>query len=977
MKNLLIVLFVFIQINLVYSQAGSVASYQVISSTTGGLGNILSYSDRFGTSIDTIGDLNNDGITDIIVGIPLDDDGGANSGAVRILFMDTNSTVKSSAKISRSTSSFSGNGISNGDYFGRAVAGIGDINGDGIPDIAVSAEQDNDGGTYSGAIRIIMLDTNGTIKGFQKISKLYGYGSGGLPISSGGKFGVDIGLIGDIDNDNVNDIVVGGFWDNGGGTSKGSVYILRLYSNGKVKAYQKIQDGITNFNAPINNYDYFGVSVTGIGDFNNDGVNDIAVGAFEDDENGSNNGSVYLINLTNIGGVHSYSKISNATPGALLNQLPTNEEFGVDVSGMQDIDGNGINDLIVGAYQYGGSQYAAAYIVMIDTNGLAKSYYKIDQTKISNINSGDRFGFGVSRYKDINNNGNIEIIVGAPKDDDGGSDKGGIYIIDIRVALSVSTSSTPILCYGDSTATAIASGSGTNPPFTFLWSSGSTNDTISNLVAGTYTVTMTNSANVTATTSVTITEPTLLLVAASTDTSTCFGNSILISASASGGTGAKTLHWNNGLSSVNSHIIFPINNTIYSVYATDANNCTSATDDIQITVNPLPNVSFTGPTLNQCINDSIIPLIGIPIGGSFNGNGVSGTNFNPSVAGIGIHQIIYHYTDTNGCFGADSNFTLIHDIPTVYAGQDTLIPCGSQGIIIGESSQSLHTYLWSPYAGLNNPFISNPTANPWVNTTFVLKKTSLTTNCSNTDTVLIRLPSGLPSISIHGDTVICQGDSVHLIAQSNVIDSIFWDYGQEGSNFDHLITSSQFVHVEVIDSNLCISKDSTFITIHNLPQPLLGQDTNLFHVDTLVLNPGNFLSYLWSTGATTQSISIFGNTIGLGNHTFSVNVMDANACTNTDAITISIIDAIDGKGENYKIKVYPNPSSDWVYLDFNKATSINQILLFDGSGKLLESNVLNSEISNYKLKVSHLAKGKYYLQILMDGQKKTIPIFVQ
>ena len=98
----------------------------------------LNEKSMFGKSIINIGDFDGDGITDLAVGAPADDDGGLNSGAIYILFMNDDGTVKSHQKISGSEGNFEGK-IREGDSFGRSIANIGDFDGDGITDLAVGA----------------------------------------------------------------------------------------------------------------------------------------------------------------------------------------------------------------------------------------------------------------------------------------------------------------------------------------------------------------------------------------------------------------------------------------------------------------------------------------------------------------------------------------------------------------------------------------------------------------------------------------------------------------------------------------------------------------------------------------------------------------------------------------------------------------------------------------------------------------------
>ena len=103
-----------------------------------GFGGDLDIQDAFGQSVAGIGDLDGDGINDAAVGAYFDDDGGLDRGAVYILFLNSKGAVKSEQKISDTAGGFTG-GLENADRFGSSVISIGDLNGDGVSDLAVGA----------------------------------------------------------------------------------------------------------------------------------------------------------------------------------------------------------------------------------------------------------------------------------------------------------------------------------------------------------------------------------------------------------------------------------------------------------------------------------------------------------------------------------------------------------------------------------------------------------------------------------------------------------------------------------------------------------------------------------------------------------------------------------------------------------------------------------------------------------------------
>ncbi|GAL79146.1 RTX toxins and related Ca2+-binding proteins [Algibacter lectus] len=117
-----------------YQPEGSVT----ITEGSGGLVASLESGDRFGRDHDKIGDVDGDGVIDFVVGARSDDDGETDAGAVYILFMNNDGTVKANQKISMLSGGFS-EVLNEGNFFGYGVAGIGDYDADGIPDIAVAA----------------------------------------------------------------------------------------------------------------------------------------------------------------------------------------------------------------------------------------------------------------------------------------------------------------------------------------------------------------------------------------------------------------------------------------------------------------------------------------------------------------------------------------------------------------------------------------------------------------------------------------------------------------------------------------------------------------------------------------------------------------------------------------------------------------------------------------------------------------------
>lgn len=180
----------------------------------------------------------------------------------------------------------------------------------------------------------------------------------------------------------------------------------------------------------------------------------------------------------------------------------------------------------------------------------------------------------------------------------------------------------------------------------YLWSTGATTQTISVNTAGTFTVTVTNSGGCTGSASVTTTVNPLPTVTAN-NVSGCAGTPIALSGTPAGGTWSVANPYTGA-------------STTYTHTFTNGNGCTNTSAPANITVNPLPTVSFTGLSASYNVSAPAATLTGSPAGGTFSGPGVSGNTFTPSVAGIGgPYTITYSYTNGNGCTNTSSQQTTV------------------------------------------------------------------------------------------------------------------------------------------------------------------------------------------------------------------------------------------------------------------------------------------------------------------------------
>jgi hypothetical protein len=277
---------------------GTVKLTTKISSTQGRFAGPLRANDEFGRALAALGDMDGDGVTELAVGAPGDSTGGSRRGAVWVLFLNRDGTVKRRVKIASGLGGFTGQ-LRNLDWFGFSLAKLGDFDHDGVVDLVVGAALDDDGAVNAGAVWLLYLRGDGTVKEHRKISRLSGGFTGALEYPD--QFGTSVAAIGDLDADGVTDVAVGAVKDDDGGTDRGSAYVLFLTALGTVSFHQKVSGLEGNFpRRQLGNGDWLGSSLAPLGDLDGDGVPDLAIGARNDDDGGSNHGAFYITYLNGI-----------------------------------------------------------------------------------------------------------------------------------------------------------------------------------------------------------------------------------------------------------------------------------------------------------------------------------------------------------------------------------------------------------------------------------------------------------------------------------------------------------------------------------------------------------------------------------------------------------------------------------------------------------------------------------------------------
>ncbi len=316
----------------------------------------------------------------------------------------------------------------------------------------------------------------------------------------------------------------------------------------------------------------------------------------------------------------------------------------------------------------------------------------------------------------------------------------------------------------------------------------------------------------------------------------------------------------------------------YWVEVTDTNQC-KARDTMNLVLHPKPPVNL-GPDVSICIGDSATLDAGPGYVQYTWNNGAAGQTLTVSATGNYSVTVL----DSNNCLNDDTVLVTVNPLPVVSLGADIIYCQGSTFTQILDAGAGMQFYQWMDgnFTQLNSIDQNDDTV--WVEVTDF-------NNCVNSDTLFV-LEVPLPQVDLGPDTSICASQSYTLDAgnYANSISSYLWSTGQANQTItippNPMLQNTSVVDysVTVTDTNSCTQSDTMALTTYPLPQPDLGNDTAYCIGDpfSMTLDPGTFVTYQWSTGASTPTI-----TIGPFDSTYFVTVTDTNGCSNSDDIHVT------------------------------------------------------------------------------------------
>ncbi|MEQ8995345.1 MAG: hypothetical protein RID53_02440 [Coleofasciculus sp. B1-GNL1-01] len=381
--------------------------------------------DRSGSSVSSAGDINGDGIDDLIIGaLGAGSNGNRNAGETYVVFGNQGG-FDASVDLSQldGSNGFVLNGIDSYDFSGRSVSSAGDINGDGIDDLIIGASSADPNGIRSAGETYIVFGSSESFDANFNLSQLNGSNGFVLNgINEGDFSGRSVSSAGDINGDGIDDLIIGA-------SSAGETYVVFGKSGGFDATLNLSQlNGSNGF--VLNGFDRSGDSVSSAGDINGDGIDDLIIGADRANPNGIRDAGETYVVFGKSGGFDATLNLSqlDGSNGFVLNGIDTGDSSGYSVSSAGDINGDGIDDLIIGAPSANPNDTPSAgeTYVVFGKSGDFDASFNLSQLNGSNgfvlngINERDFSGRSVSSAGDINGDGIDDLIIGAPLTDPNG-----------------------------------------------------------------------------------------------------------------------------------------------------------------------------------------------------------------------------------------------------------------------------------------------------------------------------------------------------------------------------------------------------------------------------------------------------------------------------------------------------------------------------------------------------------------------------
>ena len=558
--------------------------------------------------------------------------------------------------------------------------------------------------------------------------------------------------------------------------------------------------------------------------------------------------------------------------------------------------------------------------------------------------------------------------------DNNGCTLSSTYTITEPAALMLMPTISNVLCNAGNTGSIMAMGMGGTGALSYVWSNGNTTDTNTNLLAGTYTVTVTDANGCSMTDSYMVTEPTGWLIISTLTNNICNGGTAgSVAMVTTGGTGVHTYAWSNGnATATNANLAAGS----YTVTITDGNGCI----DTQF-------YSVTEPT-------AIMQMPAITNVSCFGGNNGSATDM--AMGGTGALTFVWSNGDTNGTTnglvagsytvtttdanGCTASLTISITEPTVLATAATFtnVLCNSNNdgtaTVTAMGGTMPYTVVWDNSAvtttitGLApGSYMATVTdANGCTNTaaTSITQPTTFAASMTSTTNIgCFGANSGTATVTATGGTM------PYTYSWSN-------DATVTTNTISNVAAGNYFVFIT--DANGCTSTAATTITAPAsgiaLTQTTNNQTATPANgmVDLTIVGGSSPYTIVWDNGATTEDLA------GVAAGTYCATVTDANSCTQTVCATVSFVVETGSVANFASVKVMPNPTQGAFTLDVKLGESSDVTVdIFGVTGTAIATETAkNMSQKQFKFDLTALPAGVYFARIKANNDVKVVKIIL-
>ncbi len=404
--------------------------------------------------------------------------------------------------------------------------------------------------------------------------------------------------------------------------------------------------------------------------------------------------------------------------------------------------------------------------------------------------------------------------------------------------------------------------------------------------------------------------------------------------------GANTYTWLPGNLTGSVVVVTPSISGCYTVIGTNASGCTNSALSC-FSVVPSPDITVSGYNAMCAGNTATLSASGAS-SYTWSPVGITGANIvvSPSVS------TCYTVTgsNNNGCISKTVKCITIYANPVINVSGNAVMCAGSSANLLVSGA---NTYTWSN--GSNSPLI---TISPSVSTCYTVMGSSAQGCLGSAVKCVSVAPS--PSVNISGNTTICYGSAVTLVASG--ANSYSWNTGSTAS----VIVVSPAVNTvySVAGSNgICSNTKTVSVTVNPRPSiNIFNSDSTLCPGNTTTLTATGAVSYSWSNGGSGANIVISPSVTT----TYTVSGTGANGCSNSNVIVVYVMNCtgIDQHTTSVEISMYPNPSSGHIVLQGNGVNKIN-FKVYD----LLGRELMNGSFTDSKtLDLSSYSNGTYIVR---------------